>query len=493
MHDLLAVVGWLTCVAILVSLFNEMRSPRGLVLSWKTIFLAGYTVFYGTGTALLAAEKYTNPFYIPSGHAIAVMTFWVPTFLVLFLLFYKLGRKWTGLTKVIPTCSLPLSSPLLFISLGICMALGLITTLVPIPDYLGMLMAQFRDGWLAASVGLATFYLLSRKRNPLAMGVFALVLPTVLVLATTAGIGRRPLLNMFLMVGWVGYFYYFRFCPRSVRMTWLIAGGTAAVAALTMYAAFRADVNVRQDRQTVISQRVAQIKRALTNPRIETEAIWSLLATDPSIYTGYLIDQVPDNLPPYPFQGLAYFLANPIPRQFWPGKPSAIGILIQERLGLVFNVGPGIIGHGYYEMLHLGVVWYALFFGVACAAVDTAIRRRADQPLFVIAVGTCLGNVMGLPRGETFLFFLGACATFVAAMGVFVTLRLVAGGVFRAFPPLPHPAAKLGLSPSAQFIEEGPALDHLRESEAQAGGDEVPYGEEPALVDAERPLAQPAA
>ena len=116
---------------------------------------------------------------------------------------------------------------------------GLITTLVPIPDYLGMLMAQFRDGRLAASVGLATFYLLSRKRNPLAMGVSPSCSRRCLCSQRPRASAAAPV-NMFLMVGWVGYFYYFRFCPAPVRMTWLIAGGTAAVAALTMYAAFRA-------------------------------------------------------------------------------------------------------------------------------------------------------------------------------------------------------------------------------------------------------------
>ena len=90
----------------LVSLFNDMAS-RGYGPLVEDHLLAGYTVFYGTGTALFRGGEIHQPLLHPFGHAIAVMTFWVPTFLVLFLLFYKLGRKWTGLTRSSPPARCP--------------------------------------------------------------------------------------------------------------------------------------------------------------------------------------------------------------------------------------------------------------------------------------------------------------------------------------------------------------------------------------------------
>lgn len=460
MMDLLVILGATVSVVIIALLLYELLSSKGMSLSWRNIFLLGYLVFFGTGTMFLALEDFNNPYYVPSPAAIGMLCFWTPAFLAVFLLCYHFGRKWKKAARLIPTTNLVISAPMVMITVGVAMALALITTLVPIDSYLGLLMAQFRDGWLGAAVGLCVYYMLSRKLNPIAFGMLLVVFPIAAIISTTGTIGRRGILSMIFIIGWIGYFFYLRYCSRQTRLIVVGSGIVIMVIGLTIFSSFRGQrLDATGSRLDMVQARLGQFIRAFTNPKIDRELIWSLVVTDPAIYAGYVYDHVPDSMAPDPFHGAIYLITNPIPRRIWSTKPEGLGIIIQRRLDLQFNVGPGVIGHGYYEGLHIGVLGYAIFFGLFCAFVDTAVRQRSDNVLFLIAVGASLGNVLGLARGETFLFLLLTLGAFASSMGTFFALRLIAGPVLNAMPPLPHPAAKLGVSSSAQFFEEGPLAE----------------------------------
>ncbi len=466
MMDLLVILGALVSVVIIALLLYELLSAKGMALSWRNIFLLGYLVFFGTGTMFLAMEDFSNPYYIPSPAAIGMLCFWTPTFLAVFLMCYHIGRKWKKAALLIPTTSMVISAPMVLITVGVAMTLALITTLIPIDSYIGLLMAQFRDGWLGVGVGLCVYYMLSRKLNPIAFGMLLVVFPIAAVISTTGTIGRRGILSMIFIIGWIGYFFYLRYCSRQTRLIVVGSGIVIMVIGLTIFSSFRGQwlSNPSGTRLQMVQARLTQFVRAFTSPKIDRELIWSLVVTDPAIYAGYVYDHVPHSMASDPFHGAIYLITNPIPRRIWSTKPEGLGIIIQRRLNLQFNVGPGIIGHGYYEGLHLGVLGYAIFFGLYCAVIDTAVRQRSDNPLFLIAVGASLGNVLGLARGETFLFLLLTLGAFASSMGTFFILRLIAGPVLNTMPPLPHPAARLGVSPSAQFFEEG----RLAESQALA-------------------------
>lgn len=445
MYELVMLVGVICFLVIAGMIVADLVRPGGQALSWRNVFLIGYALFFCSGPAFLASEKFANPYYVPTTNAIGMLAFFIPTFLIVFLVGCWLAKKMPRVSNLIPTCRMPLSFVAVVTLVGVCMSIAVVTTAIPIESFLGLLLAQFRDGWLAASVGLCTYFLISQKKNPMALALFIVVVPIAAIISTTGSIGRRSIISVFFIAGWVTYYFYLRYRSRTTRLSLLAIGSVALVLIITVYSSFRgqfAGVDQR-NRTSVIMNRVTQFKEAVLNPKIDTELLWSLVATDPAIYTGYLFDMVPENIAHEPFHGAIFYLSNPIPRRVWPSKPDGIGSKMQKTLNLQFNVGPGIIGHGWYEGAAVGVFGYAIFFGLLVGLVDGAIRKRLDQPLFIIAVGTSIGNILALPRGETSLFLLLISAGFASSMGMFIFVNLVFGKVLIAFPPLPHPAASI--------------------------------------------------
>jgi hypothetical protein len=99
----------------------------------------------------------------------------------------------------------------------------------------------------------------------------------------------------------------------------------------------------------------------------------------------------------------------------WPSKPEGMAVVVERQMRAQANLGIGIIGHGWAEGGWLGVLGYAAFFGFLAGAVDGLIKQRAWNPYFISAIGSCLGQLVAIPRGETSLFFLLVIAGFIGA------------------------------------------------------------------------------
>jgi hypothetical protein len=150
----------------------------------------------------------------------------------------------------------------------------------------------------------------------------------------------------------------------------------------------------------------------------------------------YIIDTYGDLYRQEPFRGLIWYVTNPIPRSIWPEKPLSLSGEISEQQRVVGNIAPGVIGHGWAEMGFIGILYYAAFLGFLVGAADRLLQLRAANPFFVILMGSALGQIIAMSRGDTPLFLLNATMPFLFAMAVMYGCLLVFKPIMAGFPRL---------------------------------------------------------
>jgi hypothetical protein len=237
-----------------------------------------------------------------------------------------------------------------------------------------------------------------------------------------------------MIAGWVAYYYWLR---RESRIKTVVILGSLAAFALVFVFIYNTIRHQYTIRESTLADRINQLQGADRSEALREDNILRTFVQDTAHNSGWLVDHFPSNNELKPFHGLAYLLVNPIPRALWQDKPVAIGILMQEQTRAAGNLGPGVIGHGWAELMWFGVIYYGLFFGAFTVIVDRLIVWRLHNPYFCIAVGSSLGNVLGLPRGETALFLAFILSAVVAISLIMWALTLVAKPFMIATPPLP--------------------------------------------------------
>jgi len=422
----------------LLYLYN-LSTRRWDAFSWRNLFLLGFLHFYLLGTIFTAGSTYWSDRYMASSHAWMLLAILIPVTFFLFLASASIGAKLRSLTKLIPPANFPISATGVLTIIVVCV-LGAGAALVIQSGYLALIAYQLKGGLATTAVGLATYYLLARKFNPFSWLVFFSTLAAAGFVAMVGGSGRRALLGVFIAVPWIWYFTDLRY--RSVAGTIVKIGavGFAAVVALAIYTGFRQEGRMAG---TGVSAglRAQQVVEAVKSPQIERSQFELMLYTDTATNTLYILDTYPSGFDYQPFQGLMFILANPIPRSIWPDKPEALGVTLMDAMGTSANLGPGIIGHGWSEGGAIGVVLYAIFFGLLMGVVDQSLRDRAWNPYYLAVMGAGLGNVIALPRGDTPLFLLQIVASIVASFGVVYAVGIPFRALFAAGPPLPIPDA----------------------------------------------------
>lgn len=406
------------------------------VLSIRNLFLLGFMFFYGTAGLFFAFGRYTSENYTAQGSGPLILAASQLVFLGIFLLFDHYGRRWHAPTKLLPKVELTPSTPALLTCIAVMMTASIATLFIGVPGYLTVLVMQFRGGLATAAVALAMYYLLSQRYNPVTWIVFFVTLAFA-ALATTAGTsGRRDFVGVLAAILWVWYFASLRYRNLALLVPKLAIPAAIGIAVLIGYSGIRHDVA----KDATIGQRAGQFKQVLTNPAgVTSSGLTALLAQDTPANSTYIIENYPENYERKPLIGAVYVLGMPVPRSIWPTKPMGLGIEIMDQLNAPANLAPGIIGHGWYELGIIGIVYYAMFFGLYCGVLDRALLFRAGNPFFVAALGAALGNTIALPRGDTPLFFTQVLAAYAAVFGVLIFLNIVFGTVFRGFAPLAPP------------------------------------------------------
>lgn len=406
------------------------------VLSIRNLFLLGFMFFYGTAGLFFALGGFTSENYTAQGAGPLILAGSQLLFLGIFLLFDHYGRRWHAPTKLLPKVELTPSTPALLTCIAVMMTASLATLFIGVPGYLTVLVMQFRGGLAAAAVALATYYVLSQRFNPVAWTVLAITL-AIGAVATTAGTsGRRDFVGVLAAIMWMWYFASLRYRNLALLVPKLALPALAGTAVLIAYSGVRHDVA----RDADFATRAGQFKQVLTDPgSVTTEGLTKLFAQDAPANTTFIIENYPDNYQQKPLVGALYVVGMPVPRSLWPTKPVGLGIEIQDQMNAVATLAPGIIGHGWYELGIVGIIYYAIFFGLFCGVLDRVLMLRAGNPFLIAALGAALGNTIALPRGDTPLFFVQILAAYTAVFVVLTALNIALGSVFRGFAPLSPP------------------------------------------------------
>ncbi|HBS30082.1 MAG TPA: hypothetical protein DEB06_11695 [Phycisphaerales bacterium] len=445
-------------------------------LSWRNLFLLGMIQFYFLSAYFSASGEYTATLHHGSDEAFFLLALLMPVFVLLFVGAAHLGFRWTWAARLIPKAQMAITTPALLAVAGAMMSLALLFSVAPVPGFIGLLMGQIRSQLACVAMGLATYYLISRRFNPLSWGVFLTTLAVATIIGTVGLTGRRYMLGILLVIPWMWYFAVWRYRSGTANFIRFSSAAALGFLAIVIYSPLRAEGSGKMASGATFERRAQQLTELVTNPKIDTSVIKFIVYADTAPNTLFILDGYPSIFPHMPFHGLVWFVTNPIPRSVWAGKPEALGAILRDQMGVAPNLGPGIIGHGWAEGGWLGVVGYALVFGLIFGGVDRALSDRARNPYFIAVMGSCLGNVIAVPRGDTPLFMLQITGGIVISFAIVALLRATVGPIVSAFP-------SIEFDPDAARRARGQFVDADPEGEAP----DEPWSEydaEPALVGA---------
>lgn len=461
MREPLAILSVLLVLGVAIIFFANIRTKKYDFLSMRNLFLLGFGHFFGIGTYFTARSNFGTDLYVASDDGYAKLFIGTLIFIGVFAVAQQLGKKWSGLRRIIPPVQLPVTQQGINLSIIALLVAALLGAVLPNVSYFTALYSQFKGGMAAAAVALATYNLLARRFNPIAWSVFFGALFMAALLSTVGDIGRRALLGVVLAIGWMWYYYSLRERPSGPVMIKIGLLMVAGFFALVIYAGFRgsgAGEGVGRGGFS-LSTRFAQFAEAISNPSVTGENLETSIMSDAPTNSMFIMENYPTQYPYDPFNGLKFIVANPIPRSFWPDKPIGLGITVQEQLRSPANLGVGIIGHGWAEGGWFGIAGYAAFFGLLSAGVDNLIRQRSWNPYFLAAIGSSLGNVYALARGETSLFLLQVINSYVGVILVLYLLKLVAKPIMSASQPLVLDSNRWAFEDEPYEEEQAPEYD----------------------------------
>ncbi|CAN5803154.1 hypothetical protein BH11PLA1_BH11PLA1_13850 [soil metagenome] len=428
-----ALVGWgITFAIVGLFLWMFLRRKWDLV-NFNTIFLVGFMQFYSIAIIFFSVADTAKYFenYTPPPGVWDMMSGLMLMFIPLYLVGYRAAAKWEWPQRLLPKFDAPVSYSGVLLVIGVMASGVLVTTGLGFASYGEFFAIMVRPAMASFAVGLAVVLVIKQPGNILFWGMFAVLFVMALLVGMTFQSGRRDALGAFLAALWVAYWGWLRYRPVSRQLGLVSVLSFVALVFLFTYTNIR---GLSAPEGAGLEMRAGQLQDIASgkiNP-FASENVVAVLYQDACIYTCYAVEEYPRTHPLIPFQGLGFFVTNPLPRIFWEDKPVAMGIQMQKHLNAGGNLGIGIIGHGWIELEYLGVVMYALFFGMLYRVMDEALKRRAGNPYFIAAMGTGLGHMLALPRGEVSLFLLMWCYGFGTLVVMMFFIKLMLGSFMGA-------------------------------------------------------------
>ena len=397
---------------------RQYFSGQRELLSLRNIFLLGFVLFELYSVANVASSGNFGQF--PLNHPlIAERRFEVLalTFLVVFLVAYerplgpqKFGRRIESLLvsrhpkrrRVVP----------LAIGMTAIAVLLRAASLASPTGTLSHAASLIAAAAAAVACGLAAWVSQS-SRGVARRGLFCVMVILVNIPVAIVGqFSRRPLVALFGAVIWS--LYYSRLSSGGARKT-VIKLVALAVIPLVALAIF---TDLRHSGQSNGS--VSEFISKLGNASGATSSGVQTLATN--LPTGAVTLWVEENYPSMfhakKLQSLQYFFGIAVPRSIWHSKPKPISDSIATEANLTgvnvkkIKVPAGIIGNAAAEGGLLADIVYAYLLAALLRLLDDAVALNRWDPYLVVAVGSSLGQILGLARGESSVF----AAVFMASV-----------------------------------------------------------------------------
>jgi hypothetical protein len=427
----------LTAVVTLAFMARQFFGRTHDLLSYRNLFLLGFVHFQALSGFLsgLTGEPWRGqPFRSSTYYIFAVG---LVLFAALFFWSYQRVKLARFVGHLFPSRSAPPTPGWIITGIVLSLVVGVASIAVVQTghSFVSALAGQMVFGAFVFAIVLCTYLWVQSPANPFYMTLLVVLPPITIFLSTVGAHGRREMVGVLLGIIWGIYMFRWRYQqPRRTLLRFAVIGAMAFVV-LMGYTAVR---GVQKGRWGVEDTDVATVAKlrwqGLGRANMITQGLIPIVFTDCANCSLVTIDRWGNDeaKPHQPFFSIYYFLVNPVPRDWWPDKPVAMGKTLPLSLNRTeFNqitFGPGVIGHGWHEMGIFGIAYYGIIFGLLTRAMDDKLTRQARNPFFVAAAGSLLGHAVGMARGDIGVFMVNAVGALIVPFGILLTLGMLSGG-----------------------------------------------------------------
>ncbi len=410
---------------LLLMLWQGLKGTVDL-LSLRNIFLLGFVVFQLISGGMAIQTPSVRDFGLIHLPRTAVI---YSTIMILFLgLFFWTYRRAWGVDWFVRHTPVGSAAPasgsmytLAFVFLGVGLLFRLVLIYVPIA---GPAFNTMGSGMLAVSAGMAAWVWGGRMFNPAVVMMTAVITLLALAGVLQNDFGRRSILGVIGCFGWGAYHGHWKHLDTKVIAFRLVAIGSVGFLFVAAFTATRSGA----ERDRGLGEKVSLLQQA----DLKKGVVQLLSGQDAGRNSMWMIENYPSRYPYQTLHTMRYFLFMPIPRRFYLDKPEALGrVAVRQanadrKRGSNYSIGPGIIGHIATDNPFLALPVYAIFGGLFLAFLDRLIRWHPNNPFVVLPVGTTLGQIVGLARGETGLFLFNAVGgIFAAWVGMYLAAKIM--------------------------------------------------------------------
>ena len=405
-----------------------LRRKSDLFTFWN-FFLAGGFIFSGM-SGLNAA---TLPHHLPElstssyqAHCLGTVVFY--TVAILTYYYVKFPRKlagrtfltWPDLTSAITPF---VSIPLMVLSLGV-----LFPVQIPL---VSQLLVFFGLSAPTVVMGMLVMAWSRNRSNIFLLALIIICAPIAVGISISGGYSRRYLISCLATIPIGIYWAWLRYKPTPTILTVIGATLLAAIPVVAGFSAVRA--MLRDDSLSAI-QRAQTALKALPDAIKKggsTEGFMGQDSVDCSLGVIQLLNDGSRRLEGSTLHSLRFVITNPIPRVWWPDKPTSPGATLAsdfELKGVNANLGINVSGQCYYD----GGLWVHVLYGFLMAVslryLDELLVRRPGNPLLIAGLCGVSSHLMGWPRG-----CLGVMGMQILQVLVFIFLARLAIGLIFGF------------------------------------------------------------
>jgi hypothetical protein len=415
----LIIFGFVTLIApVAVILWNYLRKGEDLVSS-KHLFVIGVSNFMGVAGLTTGVRQ------LYRGNQIAMdVVLLFAAVALFFTCFWWSYNRWRAPVRVAHKLwrkSPPANIVTITTIGGVSAVLGLFASALPIDiPVIGQIINNLGKLLPAAAVALFIFAWL---RNPLMVMYLAMAGGALMIAVFTAlfGSGRHPLFAAVVAIPIAWYWGSWRYSRPTATIGRMTALGIGVIFLILVYSGFRHDFNGDAD-SGIAMDRIKQ----LLEFRLETSSYAEDWLNEDAITVALLcIEEFNRKAGPDYFHTVRYVLSNPIPRDWWPDKPEALGQFLPRDRGEwvdgKVNWGPSIIGNAFHD----GGLWmaglYGLVIGAAFRVFDQLMTEQPNNPWLVMLLAAASPKIVALSRGDITIYIVAIIGLIVVTT---VALRI---------------------------------------------------------------------
>jgi len=415
MTDLIGVFLILLAIGAIALMWRQHSKGIHPLLSLRNFAIVGFIIYQliSPGRALLNDEYGDYPLLNPATAGL-IFTAMLLVFVFCFGFFYRRGWGIDAVTRRLPVpTGMPTGFAMVILA-AVLTVMGFVFRFVLgyIPIF-GVVADKWGMAFAVMAVGIVGWTWASRFWNPAMILYVGLILGINTINLVMGSFGRRPLVAVGAALLWGLFWAGWRFLPSrslALRIAIIAIGPVLLVGLYT--GAREAQEFDRSAAEQIQEMATASLSEGLLD-------LFSGQQCGP--ISMWLIESYPERFEYKHLMALRYLVILPIPRTFWEEKPEPLSTKIAREASLtgvnrdVLKIGPGVIGHIAAEGGWYALILYAFVGAWILRLGDTLVWQNADKPLVVCALGSSMGDCMGLSRGEISAFMFNFLMAVVGA------------------------------------------------------------------------------